>query len=71
MQLRWPFSLLIGATLNTRSKAYVDELTPHGYAVVSVDVRGTGASGGARPLGDLLPPEVDDMVAVLNDWAKH
>lgn len=68
-QIRWPFSLVLGKTYNSRSAKYVKQLVPHGYALVTADVRGTGASFGSR-LVDLSPEETSDYVHVL-DWAKE
>ena len=53
---------------NTRSLRYLDALTPRGFAFVSVDLRGCGASFGARAC-DLLPREVDDLADVAR-WAR-
>jgi predicted acyl esterase len=43
---RWPMSLLIGPYFNLRTSRYLARFIPAGYAWVSVDVRGTGASFG-------------------------
>lgn len=47
-------------------KDEVDFFTAHGYACVIVDLRGSGASFGARSM-EFSPEEVDDMSSVL-DW---
>jgi len=69
LSVRWPFSILMGTSINTRSKVYVSTFVPSGYVVVTMDVRGSGASGGSRT-GDLLSNEVDDCVEVLR-WAQQ
>eukprot|EP00457_Paulinella_chromatophora_P000997 gb/GEZN01000999.1/.p1 GENE.gb/GEZN01000999.1/~~gb/GEZN01000999.1/.p1 ORF type:complete len:977 (-),score=139.20 gb/GEZN01000999.1/:451-3381(-) len=66
---RWCCGLLrrllgLGPTLNLRTLRYIKALAPRGYAVVSVDVRGTGASGGFRSV-DLSPVEVDDFKEIV------
>jgi len=53
---------------NTRSLRYLQAVVPQGFAFVSVDVRGTGASFGHREC-DLLPREVDDLVDVAR-WVR-
>ena len=53
--------------LNTRSPKYVDKMVKsRGYALVTVDTRGSGASFGKRPF-DLAPAEVADHQEVL-EW---
>lgn len=65
LKIVWPFSLLLGSTLNTRSPRYVEKMVKtRGYALVSLDVRGTGSSFGTRPF-DLHPDEVRDFQDVL------
>lgn len=68
LRVRFPFSLVLGPSLNTRSQKYIDRALPRGLRVVSVDVRGTGASSGARPW-DLHPEEVADFNEVY-DWLR-
>lgn len=68
LSVRWPFSIFMGSSINTRSKVYMNTFVPHGYALVTMDVSGSGASGGSRS-GDLLESEVDDYEAVL-EWAR-
>lgn len=67
LSVRWPFTLLYGTSVNSRSKLYVNTFVPSGYALVTMDVRGSGASGSSRA-GGLLENEIDDYVAVL-EWA--
>jgi len=55
-----------GDTFNMRSLHYISRFVPDGYAFVTVDVRGTGASFGSRPV-DLSPREQEDYLEVL-DW---
>eukprot|EP00040_Diaphanoeca_grandis_P025260 m.139715 g.139715 ORF g.139715 m.139715 type:complete len:329 (-) comp30074_c0_seq1:1429-2415(-) len=47
----------------TRGLRYLNELIPAGYAYVVVDVRGTGASFGSRPI-DLSNREVADFLEI-------
>jgi uncharacterized protein len=54
---------LRGDHFNVRSLRYVNRFVPSGYAWVTVDVRGTGASGGFRPV-DFSPVEVADYPEV-------
>mmetsp|Transcript_37315 Transcript_37315/g.88168 ORF Transcript_37315/g.88168 Transcript_37315/m.88168 type:complete len:866 (-) Transcript_37315:56-2653(-) len=53
-----------GISFNMRSVKYAERFVPSGYAWVTVDVRGTGASGGSRPV-DFSPQEVKDYQTVL------
>ena len=53
-----------GTSFNMRSVKYAERFVPSGYAWVTVDVRGTGASGGSRPV-DFSPQEVKDYQTVL------
>lgn len=53
---------------NVRSMRYLQAFVPRGYAFVSVDVRGTGASGGSRPM-DLIPRETKDYHELVR-WVK-
>ena len=52
-----------------RSLHYLNAFVPDGYAFVSVDVRGTGASFGSRPI-DLIDREVLDF-AEIAAWTKR
>lgn len=67
MMVRWPFTLLSfwgqshsSSTINVWSWQFVDVLVSNGYAVVSIDARGTGASFGVRPI-DFSPAEIRDL----------
>ena len=63
-KVRWPFSLFLGRQLNIRSAKYVETFIPRGYALVTVDVRGTGASFGHRPV-EFHEKEIRDYPNVL------
>ena len=52
-----------------RSLPYLNTFVPDGYAFVSVDVRGTGASFGTRPL-DLIDREVQDYGEIAA-WTRN
>ena len=69
-RVRWPLSLLLGPVLNAHTGPISRDLTRAGFAVVSVDVRGSGASFGSRLCGAALPDEseLDDLLQVLL-WA--
>jgi uncharacterized protein len=61
---RWPFGRLMASRdLLTR---FFRRFSAGGYAIVNVDVRGTGASFGARQM-ELSPEEVKDG-AEVTDW---
>lgn len=64
-----PFWYWVLPYINMRSMRYINKVIPRGYAFVSVDVRGSGASFGSRPF-DLLPREVEDYQEVLA-WVKQ
>eukprot|EP01063_Lacrimia_lanifica_P032137 TRINITY_DN5439_c0_g1_i1.p1 TRINITY_DN5439_c0_g1~~TRINITY_DN5439_c0_g1_i1.p1 ORF type:complete len:784 (+),score=209.06 TRINITY_DN5439_c0_g1_i1:1744-4095(+) len=65
---RWnPLYWVYGAAMNMRSLRYVELFVPNGYAWVTCDVRGTGASGGTRYI-DMAPEETADFQEVLA-WA--
>ena len=68
-RVRWAWRWLLGRQLNTRSMKWVDAFIPRGYALVTVDVRGTGASFGERPV-DMQPREISDLPDVL-DWVLN
>ena len=56
--------------LPVRSLQYLQAFVGEGsYALVSVDVRGTGASFGSRPV-DLIPREIQDYVEVAL-WVRN
>jgi putative CocE/NonD family hydrolase len=65
-KVRWPFSLLLGKQLNVRSARYVETFISRGYALVTADVRGTGASFGHRPF-EFYKNEIHDYPDVL-EW---
>ena len=52
-----------------RGLHFIDRFAPSGYAFVSVDVRGTGASFGSRPI-DLMQRETDDLFEMVQ-WTKQ
>lgn len=55
---------------NPRVNAYISRFVTNGYAWVSVDVRGTGASAGAKPTGDFGDQEVADGYDLV-EWVTH
>jgi putative CocE/NonD family hydrolase len=59
--IRWPFAYFLD-----RPGKWVALLVRHGYACVSVDARGSGASFGTRPL-EWSPDEVRDGAEIV-DW---
>ncbi|RJP15303.1 MAG: CocE/NonD family hydrolase [Candidatus Abyssobacteria bacterium SURF_5] len=64
LEYRWPFSLLIGTPNEvTRSQKF---FTSYGYAWVSVDARGSGASFGSWPY-PYAPDEIKDGAEIV-DW---
>jgi putative CocE/NonD family hydrolase len=63
MDFRWPFSMFRKASRNHETIEY---FVRHGYAWVSIDARGSGASFGTRPY-PWSPDEVKDG-AELVDW---
>ena len=67
MLINPPFSWIFGNTINARSKDYYMALRRQksDFALVTVDVRGTGASEGTRNV-DLSPREVLDYQEVLD-----
>ena len=54
---------------NTRSPRYLRSLVPRGFAFVSVDARGTGASFGSRGV-DFSPRERLDFAEACR-WARY
>eukprot|EP01129_Flabellula_baltica_P016784 TRINITY_DN9105_c0_g1_i1.p1 TRINITY_DN9105_c0_g1~~TRINITY_DN9105_c0_g1_i1.p1 ORF type:complete len:687 (+),score=120.25 TRINITY_DN9105_c0_g1_i1:3-2063(+) len=68
-KVRWPFSIVLGDYLNTRSPLYTERFVNSGYAWVSVDVRGTGASYGVRKI-DCDAPEIEDYKDILQ-WVVN
>ena len=61
---------LLGPTYNAHTGSVARDLVRAGFAFLSVDVRGTGASFGARRCGASMPDdeELDDLARVLL-WA--
>ena len=59
--IRWPFAYLLD-----RPSGPIRYFVQHGYACVSVDARGSGASYGTRPM-EWSPDEVRDGADVV-DW---
>lgn len=55
---------------NPRVSAYINRFVMSGYAWVSVDVRGTGASAGAKPVGDFSEQEIADGYDIV-DWVSR
>ena len=76
VRVRWPFNKFRLFTDKDRKRtapaahaaALTAELVKAGYAVVIVDIRGTGASSGARPV-DSHPLELNDYKSVVS-WVK-
>ena len=66
LQAKWPFSMLADPILTSVSKEEVGYFTSYGYAMVVVDVRGTGASEGKRRM-EFSPEEVLDGRDIV-DW---
>ena len=67
LRVKFPWNFVLGDSFNTRSGKYVDKMVKtRGYAFVSIDTRGSGASFGKRPF-DLAPTEVRDHQEVL-EW---
>eukprot|EP00760_Papus_ankaliazontas_P017650 PhM_4_TR17361/c0_g1_i1/m.35267/K06978/K06978; uncharacterized protein len=56
-----------GETLNYGSQRFAEIFVPSGYAWVTCDTRGTGASGGDRSVPTISPDEVADVPEIL-DW---
>ncbi|MFW5658672.1 MAG: CocE/NonD family hydrolase, partial [Bacteroidota bacterium] len=50
LQLRWPLEPIMPTQTTTVWRDEIEYLTRHGYCVVVVDARGTGASGGSREM---------------------
>ncbi|KAG2388161.1 hypothetical protein C9374_001011 [Naegleria lovaniensis] len=63
-RIRWPFSYIFGERVSSRGIPF-KTYTGRGYAVVSCDTRGTGASYGKR-LYDFHHEEVEDYRELLN-----
>lgn len=65
-QTKFPFSILAKTLFGQITKKEIDFFTSYGYAVVIVDVRGTGASFGTRHM-EFSPEEVEDGREIV-DW---
>lgn len=65
-ETKFPFSLLSETIFGQISKKEIEYFTSYGYAVVVVDVRGTGASFGTRHM-EFSPEEVEDGREIV-DW---
>jgi putative CocE/NonD family hydrolase len=67
MELRVPFQWFLDAgALNPHFKDFVPFFISHGYAMVAVDVRGTGASFGTWPY-PWAPDSIEDARQIV-DW---
>eukprot|EP00752_Nemacystus_decipiens_P002035 g1950.t1 len=66
--LRWPFNLIVngGKPISFINDPFFKSFLSHDMILVSVDVRGTGASFGTHP-GPWSPEEQQDSLEVL-DW---
>ncbi|MFN8284112.1 MAG: CocE/NonD family hydrolase [Chitinophagales bacterium] len=65
-ETKFPFSILAKTLFGQISKKEILFFTSYGYAVVVVDVRGTGASFGTRHM-EFSPEEVEDGREIV-DW---
>lgn len=65
-ETKFPFSLLSKTLFGQITKKEIEFFTSYGYAVVVVDVRGTGASFGTRYM-EFSPEEVEDGREIV-DW---
>jgi putative CocE/NonD family hydrolase len=65
-ETKFPFSLLSETIFGQITKKEIDFFTSYGYAVVIIDVRGTGASYGTRHM-EFSPEEVEDGREIV-DW---
>ena len=66
LQAKWPFNMFMDPVLASVGEGEVKYFTSYGYAVVVVDVRGTGASQGQRRM-EFSPEEVQDGRDLV-DW---
>ncbi len=66
VQAKWPFNLIKDPVLTEVSESEVNFFTSYGYAIVVVDVRGTGASQGKRRM-EFSTEEVADGKDIV-DW---
>ena len=65
-ETKFPFSLLSKTLFGQITKKEIEFFTSYGYAVVIIDVRGTGASFGTRYM-EFSPEEVEDGREIV-DW---
>jgi putative CocE/NonD family hydrolase len=65
-ETKFPFSLLSKTLFGQITKKEIEFFTSYGYAVMVVDVRGTGASFGTRHM-EFSPEEVEDGREIV-DW---
>lgn len=65
-ETKFPFSLLSKTLFGQITKKEIEFFTSYGYAVVIIDVRGTGASFGTRHM-EFSPEEVEDGREIV-DW---
>ena len=65
-ETKFPFSLLTKTLFGQITKKEIEFFTSYGYAVVIIDVRGTGASFGTRHM-EFSPEEVEDGREIV-DW---
>jgi uncharacterized protein len=65
-ETKFPFSLLAKTLFGQITKKEIEFFTSYGYAVVIIDVRGTGASYGTRHM-EFSPEEVEDGREIV-DW---
>lgn len=66
VEAKWPFNLIKDPVLTLVSEDEVGFFTSYGYAMVLVDVRGTGASQGQRRM-EFSPEEILDGRDIV-DW---
>lgn len=64
--VNFPFNLLSKTLFGQVTKKEIEFFTSYGYAVVIIDVRGTGASFGTRQM-EFSPEEVEDGREIV-DW---
>jgi len=65
-ETKFPFNLLAKTLFGQITKKEIEFFTSYGYAVVIIDVRGTGASYGTRHM-EFSPEEVEDGREIV-DW---
>eukprot|EP01080_Neovahlkampfia_damariscottae_P010602 gene10602-3120_t len=67
--IKSPFDLLLGERIH-RAKNFISSFVPRGYAYVTFDVRGTGASEGSRKY-DFTESEIKDYSFVIDYITKQ